>query len=85
MMCSNDEENDNIIGNANIESIHSLWHGEKLNNVRKMHLEKDGFKNIDVCKKCYLPRETESNESAEVNGRKFDIINYVNRNQKIGE
>lgn len=85
MMCSNDEENDNIIGNANIESIHSIWHGDKLNAVRKMHLKKDGFKNIDVCKKCYLPRETESTESSEVNGRRFDIINYVNRNQNIGK
>lgn len=85
MMCSNDEENSHILGNANTETIYSIWHGEKLNNVRKLHLENEGYKNLDVCKKCYLPRATESTESSEVNGRKFDILNYVNRIQKIGK
>jgi radical SAM protein with 4Fe4S-binding SPASM domain len=85
MMCSNDEENDHIIGNANIETIHKIWHGEKLNEVRKIHIQDNGFKNINVCKRCYLPRATEANESSEVNGREFDILNYVNRSQNVGE
>lgn len=85
MMCSNDEENESIIGNANTESIYSIWHGEKLNKIRKIHKMKDGFKNISVCKKCYLPRETETNETSMVNGRKFDILNYVNREQTVGK
>lgn len=85
MMCSNDEENSHIIGNANNESIFNIWHGETLNKVRELHKLKDGFKNLDVCKKCYLPRATESNEIAEVNGRKFEILNYINRVQNVGE
>lgn len=85
MMCSNDEENDHIIGNANNQTIHSIWHGEELNKVRELHLQQDGYKNLDVCKRCYLPRQTETTESSEVNGRKFDILNYSNRSQKIGE
>ena len=85
MMCSNDEENDHIIGNANTETIYSIWHGEALNKVRALHIEKDGYKNLDVCKRCYLPRRTESSETSEVNGRKFNILNYVNRNQNIGQ
>ncbi|MDY0116713.1 MAG: radical SAM protein [Sulfurimonadaceae bacterium] len=85
MMCSNDEENDHIIGDANNETLHSIWHGEALNKVRALHKQEDGFKNLDVCKRCYLPRATEANETSEVNGRAFDILNYVNRSQNIGE
>lgn len=85
MMCSNDEENDYIVGNANNESIFNIWHGEALNRVREMHKQKNGFKNLDICKKCYLPRATETKESSEVNGRKFQILNYVNRQQEIGK
>jgi radical SAM protein with 4Fe4S-binding SPASM domain len=85
MMCSNDEENDHIVGDAKIESIYDIWHGDKLNSVRKIHLEKDGFKKLDVCKRCYLPRATESNEISQVNGREFHILNYVNRSQNVGE
>ncbi|WP_419770598.1 MAG: radical SAM/SPASM domain-containing protein [Candidatus Marinarcus sp.] len=85
MMCSNDEENDHIIGNANIETIYNIWHGEALNKVRALHKKQDGYKNLDVCKRCYLPRATEASETSEVNGRKFDILNYVNRAQNVGE
>ncbi|MCT7605865.1 radical SAM/SPASM domain-containing protein [Aliarcobacter butzleri] len=85
MMCSNDEENDHIIGNANSQTVHEIWHGEPLNKVRELHKQKDGYKNLDVCKRCYLPRATESSEISEVNGRDFNILNYVNRAQNVGE
>ncbi len=84
MICSNDEENENVIGDANNETIYSIWNGNKLNRIRQIHKQKDGFKNIAICKRCYLPRETETNESSVVNGRKFNIFNYVNRKQEIG-
>ncbi|MFW3341623.1 radical SAM/SPASM domain-containing protein [Aliarcobacter butzleri] len=85
MMCSNDEENSHIVGNANKETVYEIWHGEALNKVRELHKQEDGYKNLDVCRKCYLPRATEATETSEVNGRKFDILNYVNRIQNIGE
>lgn len=85
MMCSNDDENEHIIGNANKQTIHEIWHGETLNKVRELHKKEDGYKNLDVCKRCYLPRKTESTETSVVNGREFDILNYVNRTQNIGE
>jgi hypothetical protein len=50
-----------------------------------LHKKQDGYKSLNVCKRCYLPRATESSETAEVNGRKFDILNYVNRVQNVGE
>ena len=85
MMCSNDEDNTNVIGDANIQSLKEIWHGEKLNAVRSLHKCKNGFLNINVCKKCYLPRMTEDNEVASVNGLVFIVKNYVNRSQTIGK
>jgi len=37
----------------------------------------NGFKELEVCKHCYLPRATEDNEVAVVNGRKIKINNYI--------
>ncbi len=85
LMCSNDEENMNVIGDANIESVYDIWHGEKLQEMREKHKTPCGFKDIPVCRKCYLPRKTEDNEEAYVNGRKIIIQNYVGRSQNIGE
>jgi len=85
MMCSNDEENEHVLGDINKVSIYSIWHGEKLNNVRKLHLKKNGFKCSSVCRKCYIPREIESKETSNVNGREFSILNYVNRPQNLGD
>ena len=85
MMCSNDEEGSFIVGDANSQTIYDIWHGDALNKVRDTHKKQDGFKKIEVCKKCYLPRATEASEVSEVDGRKFEILNYINRSQEIGK
>lgn len=85
MMCSNDEEGTVIIGDVNTESIHDIWHGDTLNRMRAIHKTTDGFKNITVCTRCYLPRKTEDSEMSSVNNRDFVIKNYVNRKQSIGK
>lgn len=84
MMCSNDEENLVIVGDANKESVYQIWHGERLNRVRELHKKMGGFKELDPCRKCYLPRKTEDSERPVVNGREFIVKNYVNRRQEIG-
>lgn len=84
MMCSNDEDASVIVGDANHQPIHEIWHGDVLNHYRKLHEKKDGFIAVPVCRRCYLPRQTEDSETAEVNGREFIIRNYVNRKQNIG-
>lgn len=84
MMCSNDEEGSVIVGDANTQTVHGIWHGEKLNSVRELHRKRGGFKEMAVCRRCYLPRKTEDSERASVNGREFIIKNYVNRRQEIG-
>lgn len=84
IMCTNDEENTQHIGNANSQTIYQIWHGKKLNSIREIHKQNDGFKSISVCRKCFLPRKTQEVEEATVNGRKFKIQNYVNRAQDVG-
>jgi radical SAM protein with 4Fe4S-binding SPASM domain len=85
MVCSNDEDESIIIGDANNESIFDIWHGENLNRMRDIHKTTDGFKSIPVCTRCYLPRKTEDNEISSVNGCEFIVKNYVNRKQNIGK
>jgi radical SAM protein with 4Fe4S-binding SPASM domain len=83
MKCSNDEENHEVIGDIKQETVHQVWHGEKMQAVRNMHLQPRGFMQSAVCRKCYLPRKTED-EEAKVGTRTFIIRNYVNRTQLIG-
>jgi radical SAM protein with 4Fe4S-binding SPASM domain len=84
MMCSNDEDGEEIIGDATTQTIHEIWHGKKLNQLRTQH-SSGSFKEISPCKKCYYPRKTEVNEFASVNGRTISIENYLNREQEVGK
>ena len=83
MKCSNDEENKEVIGDIKEQSVHDVWHGEEMSKVREMHLRTQGFKESDVCRRCYLPRLTKE-EVATVSGRSFIVRNYVDRPQVIG-
>lgn len=85
MMCSNDEDGEEIIGDANLQALHEIWHGEKLNGFRDLHNNPGGFKKVRVCKLCYYPRKTLPNEKARVGDREFLVENYINRNQEIGK
>jgi radical SAM protein with 4Fe4S-binding SPASM domain len=85
MMCSNDEESTTIIGNAQKQNIREIWHGDKLNTIRDQHKKKNGFMQMAICRKCYLPRKTDDSERVSVNGREIIIKNYTNRRQNIGE
>lgn len=84
VMCINDELGDCILGDIRTQTIHEIWHGELMNDIRRKHTE--GFwQECAPCKKCALPRKTEYNESFIVDGRTIWVENYVNRNQEIGE
>jgi len=84
MKCSNDEENREVIGDINNESVHAVWHGEKMNRVRALHKQPRGFMQSPVCRKCYLPRKTED-EVGSVDQRTFVVKNYVHRIQVVGK
>ena len=84
MKCSNDEENREVIGDAKKETVHNIWHGPKMQAVRDLHREHNGFLKSAVCRKCYLPRQTLDEEVA-IGGRNVTVRNYVDRSQVIGE
>ena len=83
MMCSNDEENENVVGNACMQTIYEIWHSDKLEKARLSHKLHRGVKDYHVCAKCYLPRKT---IETKVNVGNHEVIaeNYINRSQTIG-
>ncbi len=83
MKCSNDEENIEVVGNMNYETIHSVWHGQKMKAIRELQKQPQGFLLSDVCRKCYLPRETRD-ETYNIGNITFLVKNYTNRSQVVG-
>lgn len=77
MMCANDENTEKPMGDAAKESISEIWHGKRLTAMRERHQSLEGFKQIGVCRRCYLPRAVDASETATVNGRQFSIANYT--------
>lgn len=84
MKCSNDEENREVIGDLNKQTVHEVWHGEPMRKVRALHLERQGFMKSPVCRRCYLPRKT-IDEEAVLGDRKFIVRNYTKRTQTVGK
>jgi len=85
MKCSNDEENQEVIGDVNKQTIHEVWHGEIMTRERELQKKSKGFMESAVCRKCYLPRKTDENEVIDINGNKMVIKNYINRKQEVGQ
>jgi radical SAM protein with 4Fe4S-binding SPASM domain len=83
MMCSNDEENEYVVGDANKQTIHEIWHGSELEKARLSHKLHNGVNDYSICAKCYLPRATEL-EFLEIGERQVTVENYINRSQVIG-
>ena len=49
MMCANDEEGKLIVGDANKQSIHEIWHGPEMTRVREIHSRCAGAKELSAC------------------------------------
>ena len=84
MKCANDEENKEVVGDVNNQSVYEIWHGEKLGKMREMHKLDKGFMNSEVCKRCYLPRKTRD-DKVKIGDREIIVKNYINRTQIIGK
>ena len=85
MPCSYDEMNRMCVGDANIQTVHEIWHGKEMQHMREIHARYKGFLEVPLCKICCLPRETVENEQTTVHGEKIAIKNYVGRTQEIGK
>lgn len=75
LLCANDEEGRYLLGDANTQSVYEIWHGDPLEKARSLH-KKGAFQTLEVCRDCYLPRETKD-EHAWVNGREIIVKNYI--------
>lgn len=84
LMCANDQLGEISIGSAHEMTIHELWHGEKMRQIREDHIQHRALQKYHPCQKCQVPRKREY-EEAVVKGKKVYIENYTNRIQIIGK
>ncbi|KJU82079.1 Radical SAM domain protein [Candidatus Magnetobacterium bavaricum] len=84
LMCANDQVDTEIIGDAYKMSIHEIWHGNKMENVRRNHITHMAIDKYRTCKMCQVPRAREY-EKALITGKIIYIENYKGRAQNIGK
>jgi MoaA/NifB/PqqE/SkfB family radical SAM enzyme len=84
MMCANDEEGKVIVGDANTQSIHEIWHGKEMTRIREIHRRCAGAKELSACGECYLPLQTYAAE-VPVGDRHVVAEKYVSGRQKVIE
>jgi len=83
LMCTNDLFGEQIIGDANKQTIQSIWKSPKLEKARLSNKYHRGGTDYNICAKCYLPRKTEK-DYIKIGNRVVSIENYLNRSQIIG-
>lgn len=64
-MCISDWDGEVILGNITTDSLYSIWHGEKLAEVRRKHLT-GNIREIAPCKKCHRPVTVQVGNQREV-------------------
>lgn len=84
MMCSNDEEGTYIVGNANTQTIHEIWHGPGMTQARDLHRQHRACAELKACAQCYLPLQTYP-EAVPVGDRTVTADKYVSAVQRITE
>jgi len=52
-MCCGDWYGEVVLGNVKETSVYDIWHGEKLNQIRKLHIERN-FDKIPICARCKI-------------------------------
>jgi hypothetical protein len=84
LLCSNDEFCLYSLGDANQDSLYSMWHGERISRARQFHKENKGTEFLAPCKHCYLPRKTQP-VIEHVGDKNIVIGKYINRPDEIGK
>ena len=84
LLCSFDQMETQKMGNIRDQSIYNVWHGDKLNKAREIHIKHLGVKEIEPCKHCPLPRKRQS-ATTDLGGRLLKISKYTNREQTVGK
>lgn len=83
LLCSNDEFCLHPVGDANNETLYSIWHGEKMTEARKIHRGHKGVELLKPCNRCYLPRKTHPVIES-IGDRNIVIDKYINRLDEVG-
>ena len=83
LLCSNDEFCMHPVGNANTESIQSIWHGARMTEARRFHRLHKGVEKLEPCKHCYLPRKTQA-VVEHIGDRQIVVDRYINRPDVVG-
>jgi len=83
-ICTNDELGEYEFGNAYEESLHSIWHNERITEARRRHREHRGFRELVMCQKCYLPRKTQP-VVERIGDKKIAVGKYTGRVEEIGK
>ncbi|MEC8147394.1 MAG: radical SAM/SPASM domain-containing protein [Pseudomonadota bacterium] len=82
MMCANDEEGQVIVGDANKQTIHEIWHGKEFSRVRAIHRQCAGTDKLNPCSECYLPLKTKES-NVKIGGRSVIAEKYVSGTEKV--
>lgn len=83
LLCYNDEFDNHVIGHIDKDSIYNVWHGEKMQEARKIHKKNKGVETYHACSKCFLPREHESFQTVKIDNRDVMINKLKGRNQEV--
>jgi radical SAM protein with 4Fe4S-binding SPASM domain len=77
VLCCVDWNNATKVGNLREQSLSEIWFGEKLKNMRKMHLERRKFENKS-CKNCFMMDTLPDTDNIDCipPGRFEEILNY---------
>ena len=84
MMCANDEEGKVIVGDANHQNLHEIWHGSEMSRVREIHKRCAGPRELTACSECYLPLKTYETEVS-VGDRTVLAEKYESGTQKVND
>lgn len=84
MMCSNDEEQRHPVGDANIQTIHQIWHGPQMTRARDAHQRHKGCEELSACAECYLPLLTYQ-QAISIGNRQVSADKYVGGTEKVIE
>jgi radical SAM protein with 4Fe4S-binding SPASM domain len=84
LLCSNDAMGKYILGDVNTDRIYDIWHGERMQKVRDLHKKHIGYKEMDVCRECFVPRKTVP-VIDDLGDRKIVIDKYTGRTEEIGK
>lgn len=84
MMCTNDENEHHVVGDANITTIKEIWTGKKMQEIRDLHRKHLAIHTVHACKNCYLPLQTYRAE-VKLGDRSVNADKYVEGKEKVVE